>query len=58
MFMICIIQRSSTRNSQNSVMSNPLLDSSIRTNRATELRLSKDMVRIIEIIVYRLLNYS
>ncbi|CAF4751749.1 unnamed protein product, partial [Rotaria magnacalcarata] len=36
--------RSSTRNSQNSVMSGTLLDSSIRTNRATELRLSRDMV--------------
>ncbi|CAF2373710.1 unnamed protein product [Rotaria sp. Silwood2] len=35
--------RSSTRNSQNSVMSGTLLDSSIRTNRATELRLSRDM---------------
>ncbi|CAF3906802.1 unnamed protein product [Rotaria sp. Silwood2] len=35
--------RSSTRNSQNSVMSGTLLDSSVRTNRTTEFRLSKDM---------------
>ncbi|CAF5185761.1 unnamed protein product, partial [Rotaria magnacalcarata] len=35
--------RSSTRNSQNSAISGTLLDSSIRTNRATEFRLAKDM---------------
>ncbi|CAF3330528.1 unnamed protein product [Rotaria socialis] len=35
--------RSSTRNSQNSVISGTLLDSSIRTNRATDFRLAKDM---------------
>ena len=41
---LLLFQRSTTRNSQNSVMSNTVLDSSIRTNRTTELRLSKDMV--------------
>ncbi|CAF0780570.1 unnamed protein product [Adineta ricciae] len=35
--------RSTPRNSQNSGVSGTLLDSSIRTNRATEIRLSKDM---------------